>query len=123
MNTMVKSVPKEESWAWRNGDYISSDAVKCINHQFKNSDRSFVSGTIEPGEDHGWTTAKSDYYYLITGGSGEFYFGEQGSFIAQRATEVKADDCFVIKAGTVYNYRAGENGLNFVLFMNNLWEE
>ena len=115
MNTMVKSVPKEESWAWRNGDYVSSDAVKCINHQFKNSDRSFVSGTIEPGEDHGWTTAKSDYYYLITGGSGEF--------IAQRATEVKADDCFVIKAGTVYNYRAGENGLNFVLFMNNLWEE
>lgn len=38
-------------------------------------------------------------------------------------TEFKAGDSFVIKADTNYNYRAGADGLKFVLFMNNLWEE
>lgn len=34
-----------------------------------------------------------------------------------------AGESFGVKAGTTYNYRAGEQGLSCSLFMNNLWIE
>lgn len=123
MATIIKSVPKEESWAWRNGDFVDAAAVRCVNHQFKDKNRSFVNGEIDPYEDHGWTTAASDYYYFIISGSGTFYVGEYGDTNAKEVTEVKTGNCFEVPAGTVYNYRAGTHGLKFVLFMNNLWDE
>lgn len=59
----------------------------------------------------------------------EVYVGKDSSKISDNPielvemTEFKAGDSFVIKADTNYNYRAGADGLKFVLFMNNLWEE
>lgn len=44
---------------------------------------------------------------------------KQAAELAETA-EFKAGDSFVIKADTNYNYRAGADGLKFVLFMNNL---
>ena len=123
MATIVKSVSKEETWTWRDHDYVDGTAVRCVNHQFKSENRSFVSGTIEPNADHGWTTAASDYYYLITGGSGTVFVSEDDSFNCAQPTTIKAGDSFLIKAGTTYNYRAHTDGLTFALFMNNLWEE
>lgn len=129
MATIIKPVFWGETWNWKDNHFVRGDTVKCDVYSYRGEDRSFVSGTIEPWENHGYTTAASDYYYLITEGSCEVYIGKDGCHIDDmplelaKTAEFKAGESFLIKAGTIYNYRAGENGLSFVLFMNNLWEE
>lgn len=123
MATIIKSTPKEDAWTWQNGDYVDGETVRCINHQFKESNRSFVSGAIDPHQDHGWTTATSDYYYIILSGEGVVYLSKNDRFSDDKVVEIKAGESFMIPAGTTYNYRAGASGLTFILFMNNLWEE
>lgn len=129
MATIIKPIFWGETWNWRNNEFVQGDDVKCDVHSYRGENRTFVNGEIAPHEDHGWTTAASDYYYLITSGSCEVYVGKGDSHIGDtpieldEATEFKTGDSFLIKAGTTYNYRAGADGLHFVLFMNNLWEE
>lgn len=100
--------------------------MKCDVYAYRGENRTFVRGEIAPHEDHGWTNAASDHYYLIISGSCEVYVGKDSSKISDNpielveTTEFKAGDSFVIKADTNYNYRAGADGLKFVLFMNNL---
>lgn len=128
MATTIEPVLWRETWNWRSNDFVQGDAVKCDVHSYRGEDRTFVKGEIAPHENHGWTTAASDYYYLIMNGSCEVYVGAEGSHVDDmppielaETTEFKAGDSFMIKAGTIYNYRAGADGLKFVLFMNNLW--
>lgn len=121
--SFIKSIPKEETWSWRDGAYLDGEAVRCVNHQFREEERSFVSGSIVPGADHGWSTATSDYYYLVTAGSGIVEISTGVGHKVNETHEVKAGESFVIKTGTTYNYRADADGLAFVLFMNNFWDE
>lgn len=130
MATIIKPIFWGETWNWRNGDFVQGDAVKCDVHSYRGEDRTFVKGEIAPNENHGWTTAASDYYYLILEGSATVEISNNKEHSGNQRCEVSADDDrngqgagFLIKAGTTYNYRAGADGLKFVLFMNNLWEE
>lgn len=120
---LIKSIPKQETWSWQDDAYLDGETVRCVNHQFCEEERSFVSGSIAPGADHGWSTAASDYYYLIMTGSGVVEISADASHEASETHEIKAGESFVIKAGTTYNYRADADGLTFALFMNNLWDE
>ncbi len=130
MATIVKPTFWGETWNWQDDDYVQGDAVKCDVCSYRGEDRTFVKGEIAPNENHGWTTAASDYYYLILEGSATIEISDSESYSADHQSEISADDSktgkgagFLIKAGTTYNYRAGADGLKFVLFMNNLWEE
>ena len=120
---LIKSTPKEESWFWQDDAYLDGETVQCVNHRFRDEERSFVSGNIAPDADHGWSTATSDYYYLIVAGSGVVEISAGVGHKVSETHEIKAGESFIIKAGTTYNYRAGADGLTFVLFMNNLWDE
>lgn len=129
MATIIKPTFWGETWNWRNNDFVQGDAVKCDVYSYRGEDRTFVRGEIAPYEDHGWTTATSDYYYLVMSGFCEVHVGKDGCRASDIPIEVddvaefKTGDSFLIKAGMTYNYRAGADGLKFVLFMNNLWEE
>lgn len=130
MATIIKPVFWGETWNWKDNDFVQGDAVKCDVCSYRGEDRTFVKGEIAPNENHGWTTAASDYYYLILEGSATIEVSDSESYSCDHQYEISADNSkdgkgasFMIKAGTTYNYRAGENGLSFVLFMNNLWEE
>ena len=129
MATIIKPILWGETWDWRNNDFVKGESVKCDVYAYRGENRTFVRGEIAPHEDHGWTNAASDHYYLIISGSCEVYVGKDSSKISDNpielaeTTEFKAGDSFVIKADTNYNYRAGADGLKFTLFMNNLWEE
>ena len=119
-----------ETWNWRDNNYVQGDAVKCDVYSYRGKDRTFVKGEIAPNENRGWTTAASDYYYLILEGSATVEISDSESCSGDRQYEVRADGHntgkgagFLIEAGTTYNYRAGTDGLKFVLFMNNLWGE
>ena len=130
MATIIKPILWGETWNWRNDDFVKGESVKCDVYAYRGENRTFVKGEIAPNENHGWTTAASDYYYLILEGSATIEISDSESYSADHQSEISADDSktgkgagFLIKAGTTYNYRAGADGLKFVLFMNNLWEE
>ena len=130
MDTIIKPTFWGETWTWQDNDYVQGDAVKCDVCSYRGEDRTFVKGEIAPNENHGWTTAASDYYYLILEGSATIEISDSESYSADHQYEISADGSktgggagFLIKAGTTYNYCARTKGLKFVLFMNNLWEE
>lgn len=118
MATMVKPKFREESWSYRNGNFIDGAAVRCKVYLFEKEERTLVEVKIDPQEEHGWTTAASDYYYYVIAGRAMVYIDKN------EAPQIfHAGESFEIKAGTVYNYRAGDQGLSCSLFMNNLWIE
>lgn len=131
MATIIKPTFWGETWNWRDNNFVQGEAVKCDVCAYRGEDRTFVKGEIAPNENHGWTTAVSDYYYLVLEGSATVEIsGDESHFSIDQQYEISAGDSetghgagFMIKAGTTYNYRAGTDGLKFVLFMNNLWEE
>lgn len=130
MATIIKPTFWGETWNWKDNDFVQGDAVKCDVCSYRGEDRTFVKGEIAPNENHGWTTAASDYYYLILEGGATIEISDSESYSCDHQYEISADGDktgqgagFMIKAGTTYNYRAGASGLKFVLFMNNLWEE
>lgn len=126
MQNIEKPIFWGETWNWLSGDFVVGKAVECDIYAYRGEDRTLVAGKIKPNENHGWTVAKSDYYYIILEGSATVEVSKDGSHsnIDERY-EISADSTkgasFMVKAGTVYNYRAGAEGLKFVLFMNNLW--
>ena len=109
-----------EHWGWIPPDkWTNADDVNCTNNQFVKKDKSFCLATIKRGKHHGITTAESDYYYLVLGGSGKVQVLDGSNPIA-----IKAGDSFCIEAGTEYDYWADDEGdLKFVLFMSKVWEE
>lgn len=131
MATMIKPVFWSETWSWRNNGFVQGDAVKVDVYSYRGENRTFVKGEIAPNENHGWTTAASDYYYLVLEGSATIEISDgESHFSVDRQYEISASDgetghgaSFMIKAGTTYNYRAGAEGLRFTLLMNHLWEE
>lgn len=130
MIAIIKPILWGETWNWRNNDFVQGNSVQCDVYSYRGEDRTFVKGKIAPNESHGWTTAASDYYYLILEGSATVEISNDQSYSSDQQYEINADNDqtgqgagFLIKAGTTYNYRAGADGLKFVLFMNNLWEE
>lgn len=109
----------EESWSWQNERFVDGKSVECINYKFPEKDKSFVHGFVEPGEEHGWLIAGSDYYYMIISGEGEVETGRDTT--GYRIKPLKPGDCFCVPHGTFYNYRATKQRLEFVAFMNQLW--
>ncbi len=82
MAIIIKPILWGETWDWRNDDFVKGESVKCDVYAYRGENRTFVRGEIAPHEDHGWTNAASDYYYLIISGSCEVYVGKDSSKIS-----------------------------------------
>lgn len=122
MGIVKPSKPVIEQWGWDpvRLEWTEDPDVWCVNYQYREKDKSMCYASIEPGKQHGWTTAASDYYYCITAGSGMLEI--EGD--AAGPVPIREGNSFCIEKGTRYNYWADEGEtLRFVLFMSKLWEE
>lgn len=121
MSIIRPSKTIEETWGWDpiHSEWTDDPNVHCTNNQFQQKDKSMCRASIEPGKQHGRTTAESDYYYYIISGTGRFEIEGENDLIT-----VKPGDSFCVEEGTAYNYWADENSsLGFVLFMSKIWNE
>ena len=110
-----------ETWGWDpvGSEWTDDQDVSCTNNQFRDKDKSMCFASIKRGKHHGWTTAASDYFYYIIGGTGKLEIEGESSPI-----HIRQGDSFCVEKGTRYNYWADDgNDLNFVLFMSKLWDE
>ena len=106
----------KDAWDYVNGAYVEGDSVQTVNYQYPAQDKSFVIAKVV-GE-HGWSTAASDYYYIVIDCKGIFETKDE-------VMQVSAGDSIRVPAGTEYNYRSSDRRhiLRVALFMNNLWKD
>lgn len=109
-----------EEWGWDPDkmDWTNDKNVSCLNNQFQTKDKSMCYASIKRGEQHGWTTASSEYYYYIIEGSGQL------EVEGEEPITIKQGDAFCVETGTKYNYwSSNEEDLRFVLFLSKMWSE
>lgn len=117
---------KESNWnynpngATENEQWLDGDKVRCQVYPLAELDKTVVLARIEAGAFHGRTVAKSDYYYTVLLGRGEFFFYD-GEQIAETVL-VQKGDVLMIPAEVDYNYQAQHQDLEVHLLMNNLWD-
>lgn len=101
---------KTEDEKWQDGDKVRWESCSLGSHSVNRV-------TIEAGAFHGKTCAKSDYFYRIELGRGEFLFYHGEDDEKPDKVSVEQGDCIRVRKGTFYDYQARHQNLVATFFM------